>query len=225
VSSLTPLTPRSLREEARLALRARIVTGEIAAGALHSVPSLAEKLGVSATPVREALLDLASEGLVEAVRNRGFRVITFDEHDLDEIFQLRLLLEAPSVRQVAGNLPPELERRLRGLVVELEKAAEDGDLARYLTADHQFHLGFLEPLGNERLVELVARLRDQQRLYGLPRLLHSAEFMATAAEHRAILDAAAAGDARAAENLMRKHLRHTRGIWAGIAEAEHGGKG
>jgi DNA-binding GntR family transcriptional regulator len=138
---LTPLTPRSLREEARLALRAGIITGEIAAGELYSVPSLAEKLGVSATPVREAMLDLANEGLVEPVRNRGFRVIRFDEHDLDEIFHLRLLLEAPSVRQVAGKLPPDLERRLQDLVVELERSAEAGDLPRYLTADHQFHLG------------------------------------------------------------------------------------
>lgn len=196
------------------------MTGEIEPGKIYSAPSIAARLGVSATPVREALLDLANEGLVEPVRNRGFRVVVLDDSDLDEIFELRTLLEVPSIARVAGTLTPEQLGRMWMLLGELEAAAEAADLSRYLTADQDFHTGLLEPLGNRRLIELIARLRDQQRLYGLPKILHSATFMATASEHRAILEAVESGEKRAAESLIRKHLRHTRGVWAGADEAD-----
>jgi DNA-binding GntR family transcriptional regulator len=164
------------------------------------------------------MLDLANEGLVEPVRNRGFRIVPIEDRDLDEILELRLLLEVPSAGRVAGSLQPEDIERLSRHVDELEQAAEDKDLAAYLTADHAFHLALLQPLGNRRLLDLVARLRDQQRLYGLPGMVDSTAFGATAAEHRAILDAVGAGDSALAEELMRRHLRHTRGVWAGWQE-------
>jgi DNA-binding GntR family transcriptional regulator len=224
MSPLTRIATSSLREEAYRAIRAGIVTGEITSGTLYSTPSLARRLGVSATPVREAMLDLANEGLVEPVRNRGFRIVPMEDSDLDEILELRLLLEVPSAGRVAGTLKPDEIERLRQHVEELEQAAEDKDLAAYLAADHAFHLALLAPLGNRRLLDVVSRLRDQQRLYGLPGMVESTAFAATAAEHRAILDAVAAGEGRQAEELMRRHLRHTRGVWAGwqeeIPEAE-----
>jgi DNA-binding FadR family transcriptional regulator len=83
----TRLRPVSLREQAREALRARIVLGQIEPGEVRSVISLAEELGVSVTPVREAVMDLAHHGMVEVIRNRGFRVPQLSEHDLDEIFR------------------------------------------------------------------------------------------------------------------------------------------
>jgi DNA-binding GntR family transcriptional regulator len=213
-TSLAHIAQSSLREEARRAIRAGVITGEIQPGKIYSAPSLAERLGVSATPVREALLDLANEGLVEAVRNRGFRAVVLDDDDLDEIFELRILIEVPSVGRVAGTLDDASVRRLRSVVDELDEAAAAGDLARYLTADQEFHSLLLEPLRNRRLIDLVARLRDQQRLYGLPQILRSPDFLKTAFEHQAILDAVVDGDREAAEALMRHHLEHTRGVWA-----------
>lgn len=222
---MSQIIPSSLREEARRAIRAGVVTGEIRSGEIYSVPSIAERLGVSATPVREALLDLANEGLVEPVRNRGFRIVVLDDQDLDEIFELRTLLEVPAVGRVAGRLDSRQLEIAQTALAELEAAAEARDLARYLTADQEFHRSLLEPLGNQRLVDLVGRLRDQQRLYGMPDLLHSASFLATASEHRRIFDAVSGGDKRLAESLMKKHLRHTRGVWAGADEPEDVGGG
>jgi DNA-binding GntR family transcriptional regulator len=219
-SSLGVIVQSSLREEARRAIRAGVITGEIKPGQIYSAPSLAARLGVSATPVREALLDLAGAGLVESVRNRGFRVVVLGDSDLDEIFELRSLLEVPSVGRVAGRLDADKLNSMWKVLEELEAAARAGDLERYLTADQDFHTGLLEPLGNARLIELIARLRDQQRLYGLPKLVHSELFMSTASEHRAILEAVAEGDKRRAETLTRQHLRHTRGVWAGADEPE-----
>jgi DNA-binding GntR family transcriptional regulator len=217
-SSLEIIPRSSLREEARHSIRAGVITGEIVAGQIYSAPSLAERLGVSATPVREALLDLANEGLVEAVRNRGFRVVALDENDLDEIFELRNLVEPASVGNAVGKHSPEQLKDLKRLATELNRAVEDGDIERFLTIDQEFHLGLIEPLRNRRLSELITRLRDQQRLHGLRALAESEALRTTSSEHDAILTAVAAGDRVAAEKLMRQHLRHTRGIWAGRAE-------
>jgi DNA-binding GntR family transcriptional regulator len=214
--SLLRLEASSLRERAAEAIRNGITTGEIRAGELYSVPTLAARLGVSATPVREAMLDLANEGLVEAVRNRGFRVVELTEEDLDEILGLRVLLEVPSVGRVAGTLDPPQTERLEALVAETESKAASFDVPGFLTADRAFHLALLEPLGSRRLVDLVAMLRDQTRLYGLPALISSGILKTAAADHRAILDAVVAADRKGAEATMRRHLEGTtRGVWTG----------
>ena len=215
-SSLLRLEASSLRERAAEAIRNGIVTGEIRAGELYSVPTLAGRLGVSATPVREAMLDLANEGLVEAVRNRGFRVVELTDADLDEILEVRIMLEVPAVGRLAQELPPDASPQLRAIVDETEDRAKAADVQGFLTADRAFHLALVDLVGNRRLVDLVARLRDQTRLYGLPDLLASGILETAAADHRAILDAVVAGDAAAAESRMRSHLEQTtRGVWTG----------
>jgi DNA-binding GntR family transcriptional regulator len=212
------LTPTSLRQQAADVIRASILAGELQAGEIHSATALAQRLGVSPTPVREAMLDLASGGLVEAVRNRGFRVLTPDDRDLDEISELRVLLEPPAMRGVVERATDEQLAELDSVVATIEQRAEGADVAGFLVADRAFHLGLLELLGNRRLVRLVAQLRDQTRLVGIAELAREGNLMASAREHRDILAALRARDADAAEALMRKHLVHTRGIWAGRSE-------
>lgn len=199
-------------------LRASIVGGELEPGELYSATTLAERLGVSATPIREAMLDLAHAGLVEPVRNRGYRVLTPDEQDLDEISELRLMLEVPAMGMVVERASERDLAALDGVVDAIEARAAEGDLAGFLTVDRRFHLTLLELTGNHRLVRLVGQLRDQTRLQGLKRLAEAGRLTATANEHRAILEALQARDAGAAEGLMRVHLEHTRGLWAGRAE-------
>ena len=212
------LTPTSLREQAGQVIRASILAGELEAGEIYSATVLAERLGVSPTPVREAMLDLASGGLVEAVRNRGFRVLTPDDRDLDEISELRLMLEVPAMRVVVERAKDEQLEAFEEIVAEIEDRAEAADVAGFLVADRAFHLGLLELLGNGRLVAIVRQLRDLTRLVGITELAREGNLAASAREHRDILDALRARDADEAEALMRTHLIHTRGIWAGRSE-------
>lgn len=214
----TRLRPVSLREQAREALRARIVLGQIEPGEVCSVISLAEELGVSVTPVREAVMDLANHGMVEVIRNRGFRVPQLGEHDLDEIFHLRTLLEAPAMADVVRVLDGAPVPRFRQLAEEITAAAREGDLPAFLDKDRQFHLGLLELLGNGRLVVMVAQLRDQARMQGLRKLAERGELTQSGEEHIALVDAIEAGEGERAVELMRGHLAHSRGIWAGRAE-------
>lgn len=194
------------------------MTGELEAGGLYSVAYFASRLGVSATPVREALFDLAHEGLVETERNRGFRIPLLDDHDLDEIFQIRVLLEVPSVRRLAGLIDVATIRQCRHYALRTVECTRRNDLVGFLQSDRVFHECLLRPLGNRRLVHVISQLRDAVRLHGLAKITGSPELIATAREHTEILDALAQHDAVKAERLMLRHLKHTRGIWAGRPE-------
>jgi DNA-binding GntR family transcriptional regulator len=209
------LTQLSLREQAAEAIRAGIVSGELDAGEIFSAVSIAASLGVSATPVREAMLDLANAGLILPVRNRGYRIVEVSDRDLDENIELRIMLEVPAMALVVERAPAEALGPFRPMVDDMEDAARGGDIGRFLTVDRTFHLGLLELTGNARLVKVVGELRDQTRLVGLRALARSGELVASATEHRPLLDALVGGDADLAQRLMRDHLRHARGNWAG----------
>jgi DNA-binding GntR family transcriptional regulator len=208
----------SLREQCGQAIRALIVSGGLEPGEIHSIGSLAEKLGVSITPVREALLDLARDELIEMLRNRGFRVVALSDEDLDELVDLRLMLEVPAVERIAAARPTPDLSELRGVADEITQYAVDGDMVNFVARDRDLHLGILERYGNRRLVQHVRLLRDQTRLYGLQKVAGSPEFLRSAAEHGKLLDLIEAGRAREAADLMRRHLHHTRGLWSGRVE-------
>jgi DNA-binding GntR family transcriptional regulator len=217
--TVAPLTDRkSLRERIANVLRAAIVAGQMRPGVLYSVPTLAERFGVSATPVREAMLDLAKEGLVDSVRNKGFRVTELSDKDLDDITQLRALIEVPTVAQLAPVITEADVEALRPLAQAIVDSAAAGDLIRYLEDDRRFHLRLLALAGNPRLVDVVRYLRAQTRLYGLDQLVEQGRLTASAAEHLELLDALRAHDALWAEAVMRRHIGHVRGIWAAVPE-------
>jgi DNA-binding GntR family transcriptional regulator len=212
----------SLREQARRSLRTSIVTGELIPGKLYPISQISEKLGVSATPVREALADLGHAGLVYMVRNRGFIVRELTEHDLDEILEMRLLIEVPAIQRLSGHIEPTDELDCLKLVDSCRLSASRGDLEGFLEADREFHLRLLKILGNGRLVQMVDQLRDEARLFGLPVLARRYELVESADEHDRLLKALVAGDQNVGE-FMASHIRHTRGIWAGQSEeASHG---
>jgi DNA-binding GntR family transcriptional regulator len=214
----TALRRVSLREQALDVVRQALVSGEIKPGDIYSAAALAERLGVSNSPVREAMLTLVHEGLMEAVPNRGFRVVPLSDADLDEVYQLRLLLEVPAMVQLAERGIAAEHERLTALAEEIERAAADRDVMRFLEADRAFHLELLGLLGNRRLLTIVANLRDQTRLYGLKMLAQQDKLGASAAEHRNLLTAVASGDAERVEQACRAHLEHTRREWAGRPE-------
>ncbi|MDG4829363.1 GntR family transcriptional regulator [Solwaraspora sp. WMMD1047] len=205
----------SLRADVTRALRTAIITGRLRPGQVYSAPKLAERFGVSATPVREAMLELVKDGLLETLPNKGFRIAFVSDREMDDIARVRCLLEAPTIGEVARHGDLDRVRRLRSVAETIVAAATAGDLAGYLQADLDFHLGLLAVLDNRRLVEIVRDLRARTRLYGLTRLAETGRLTASAAEHLELLDLIEARDAVAAEALMRRHIGHTRGIWAG----------
>ncbi|MFI7519797.1 GntR family transcriptional regulator [Micromonospora globbae] len=208
----------NLRDRIRDALRAAIISGKLEPGVVYSAPALAAQLGVSPTPVREAMLDLVKGGLVVPQPNKGFRVTELSEQDLDDVAAVRLLIEPPTVRDVVAVIPAEDLPDLRRMAQAIVDAVECGDLVAYIEADHVFHLTLLGYRGNRYLVDVVADLRSKTRLLGLTPLLRSGRLIRSAAEHHELLDLVEARDADGAELLMRRHIGHVRGLWAGGAE-------
>jgi DNA-binding GntR family transcriptional regulator len=208
----------SLRGKVEDALAAAIISGEMPPGEMFSAPNLAITFNVSATPVREAMLNLQKRGFVEAVRNKGFRVTHVSDNDLREIVAVRQLLEPPAMRQLAENFPQDRFPELRARADEIVAGARAGDLKAYLAADHAFHLGLLELLGNRLLVEVVADLRSRTRLTGLATLLKTEQLDRSAGEHHELLDLLAASDGQGAHDVMMRHIGHAVGWWAGRPE-------
>jgi len=217
-SHIATIQAGNLRGLVRRALEAALVAGELQPGEIYSAPALAERFGVSATPVREAMLDLVKDGFVEVVRNKGFRVVAMSELDLDRISEIRLLLEVPSTVRAAALLTPAVTASLGRLAGEIEQAASMGDLIRYLDADRRFHVELIAVLGNPALTDLVDRFRRQTRLFGLDALVRSGRLVTSAQEHHTLLATLQSGDAEATRRLISAHIGHVRGVWAGREE-------
>lgn len=208
-----PVRPRSLperhsvRAQVLAALRDALASGELEPGETYSAPALAERYGVSATPVREAMQRLAVEGAVETVPNRGFRVCGRSRRDLAELAEVRAALEVPAILRLGRTLPPERWEELRPVADATVTAASVGDRSAYAEADRCFHRALLRMTGNRHLVQVA---EDLQRKAQCPAdhgtLPGQAELLADALEHTALLDALRAGDLTAAERLAREHL-------------------
>ncbi|WP_328998550.1 GntR family transcriptional regulator [Kribbella sp. NBC_00709] len=204
----------NLRDSVANALRAAVISGELKPGEVYSAPTLGARFGVSATPVREAMLDLVREGLVISLRNKGFRVTEVSDEDLDNVAAVRQLIEPPTVRDVVPVIPAADHPRLRRLAEDIVVAAQAGDLIAYIEADRVFHVTLLAYSGNQKLVDVVSDLRSQTRLLGLTPLVESGRLLPSATEHHELLDLIESGDGEGAEQLMRRHIGHVRGLWA-----------
>ena len=184
------------------------------------MPALAAQFAVSATPVREAMLDLEKRGFVESVKNKGFRVTTVSTQDLREIVEIRKWLEAPPMRRIAEQLKGAPLAAYRALADRIVDNVAQVDFKGYLAADTSFHLALLELTENRRLVDIVAELRKQTRMTGLVGLRNTEMLRRSAQEHHELLDLLELGDGEGAEALMVRHVGHVLGWWAGVMEAE-----
>lgn len=218
-SAIQPVPQQSsLRDYVQQMLSTGIISGELAPGELLTVPTLAGKFGVSATPVREAMLGLVKRGFVEPVRNKGFRVTHVSEEGLADIVTVRQMLEPPAMYDLAGVFPNDRLEEMRAIANEIVTGAEGGDLATYLQSDHSFHMTLTRMLGNHVLAEVVADLRSRTRLVGLASMINTDRLAESAAEHLDLLDLLAAGDQEGARDLMSRHIHHTLGWWSGKGE-------
>lgn len=218
-----PIERSSLKDKVLAILRKNLITGDLVVGQLYSASTIAAELGVSTSPVREALLSLVDQGVMEAVRNRGYRVLPLGEQDRQEVYEMRALLEIPSMVRLAGH--PDViarESEFRLLADGIVHAVAQEDVVAYLEADLAFHLGLLRILGNDRLVRTVRSLRDQTRQLNLAMQLGSEQLNRTARSHISLVDAIVANDGERLRSLMVEHLEHIRTDWGSVDLAPSG---
>ncbi|MFI6931079.1 GntR family transcriptional regulator [Streptomyces sp. NPDC050287] len=198
----------SVRGQILDALRTALVAGELRPGEVYSAPALGERFGVSATPVREAMQQLAAEGAVEVVPNRGFRVLERGARELAELAEVRALIEVPVMLRLARTVPAERWAELRPLAEATVRAASSGCRATYAESDRAFHRALLTLAGNEQLVQIAEDLhrRSQWPLAGGTGARGRADLVADAAEHAALLDALIARDLEVVRSLVGEHF-------------------
>jgi DNA-binding GntR family transcriptional regulator len=196
----------SLTSQVHRALSQAMNAGELAPGSLHSVAKLADRLQVSRSPVREALISLVDQGMVAFERNRGVRVLQTTARDLEEVFSLRLLLEVPATFRAAQIIVPDDIERLRDALGGLESFTGAPSTLAHQEMDSGFHRVILEAAGNGRLVGIVDTLWSHQKMRGVSSAGRSREFADIHREHQAVFDRIEAGDPHGAAAAMREHL-------------------
>ena len=200
--------PPTAQEAVLAELRRVIATGAIAPGAPIRQDALAEQLGVSRVPVREALKILEGEGQVHYEPHRGYTVTELSAADLDEVYRLRELLEAEAIRQAVRRLTPEDLVRIRAAGKALHAATKAADMEGITDANREFHFALFEACGQPRLVRLIRQLWDATEVYRAVYFQSVANRKLVLHEHDALEKALVARDAKAAIRIMDEHRRN-----------------
>ena len=199
-------TEENLRERVERQLRLDILAGTIEPGTVFSVPSLSRSLGISTTPVREALLQLAADDLLQPIRNRGFRVVDPTLDELRNLFEVRVQLEAQAFAKVVRAGAVDVDDLIEMGRRDRESCARDRDVPAYLAADRSFHESLLSRAGNPILTGIVMKLRDKMRLYGIRSEAGRTRQNASVAEHYRIVDLVTGRVKDDATTLMTDHI-------------------
>jgi len=201
-----PLPRQALYEEVAELLRQRIFRQELEPGSWIDELRIAEEIGISRTPLREALKVLAAEGLVTMKVRRGAYVTEISEKDLHDVYHLLALLESDAAGVVAATATPQQLGELEALHAELAAAA--GDRERFFTLNERFHLRLLELADNRWRGQMVADLRKVMKLSRHHSLFKQGRIEDSLAEHEAVMSALRARDAQGAAQTMRAHFAH-----------------
>ena len=193
-----------LREVVAGQLRLMILDGELRPGQRLVEGQLAERLGVSRNPVREAMRSLEATGLIEVVPRRGAHVCAIDKCEVHHIQQIRILVEGYAVEQAALRQDPDSIERIRQCMEEGRRATERGDAVSAALCHREFHIAVEKSAGIPFLQQLLDPLRAQTEL--VFSVVTDSRGDITWEEHQDIYDAIAAGDAPLANEMSRKHI-------------------
>ncbi len=199
---------RSLVAQAYETLKEQILDNTLSPGEQFLESDLSERLGMSRTPIREALIRLQSEGLVEVSPRHGMRVLPVSPGDMEQIYQILTALESAAAEQAAlrkpsaGDLAPVL-----ATCEAMEVALEKDDLDAWARADEQFHKLLLNLAGNPRLAALCFNFWDQTHRVRMITLRLRPKPVSSTRDHRALLNAIKRGDGERARKLHRAHRK------------------
>ncbi|WP_189455624.1 GntR family transcriptional regulator [Streptomyces abikoensis] len=184
-------------------------------GTLLTEGDLAQAVGVSRTPVREALLRLEGEGLLKLYPKKGALVLAVSAQEIADVVETRLLVEKYAAGK-AVPAPPALIARLEELVDEMREQAAAGDLNAVSRSDRAFHAEIVRSAGNRILSDLYEQLRDRQLRMGVAVMhAHPDRIAKNIAEHTEILTALRSGDAEAATDIVHRHVSWVRNLARG----------
>ncbi|HSU42835.1 MAG TPA: phosphonate utilization associated transcriptional regulator [Casimicrobiaceae bacterium] len=209
-----------------------ILVGDLAAGSKLTEASIAEMLGVSRGPVREAFRALEGSGLVRIEKNRGVYVRQIAIDEADQIYEMRAVLDEFVGRRLASTATPAQVAELREILSRMDEAAARNDVDRYLAGNLDLHDRMVELTGNAKLLLVYRRLVNELHLFRRTALMRGGVLDVSSREHRDMVDRIAAGDVDGAGRALRDHVMASRarmhvtyderGVVAPIASASDG---
>lgn len=196
----------TLNQKVYQQLRRKLLRGDLAPDSQLDERQLAEELGVSRTPLREAISQLVKEGIVEHRPYRGNFVRTFTAKQVNDLYEVRKALESLAMRLAIRKLSQEHLEEIRTILDQVQEALDRGDIAAYTEADRRFHQAILQITGNETLIESLNRLAAQIQMVRILANRDPEVVERTAQERPRILAALEARDADTAARLMEEHI-------------------
>lgn len=216
-SAIDLLQSHSLTTLVQHEIERLIVSGELSAGDKLNEAVLAERLGVSRGPVREAFRALAESGLVRMEKNRGVFVREVSLEEADEIYEVRAALDHLVGRRLAASIKPEQLQELRAILEGMEQAAAKHDIDAYYPLNLRFHDNLVQFTGNKKLLATYRRIVNELNLYRRETLAIVAGggaggggLSVSTSEHQKIYDAIASGDPERAGQALYDHVTASR---------------
>ena len=198
--------PAPLSTIAYNALRESILSFHLEQGTIYNEVAVSQNLGLSRTPVREALLKLAAQGMVTFLPRKGFIVTSYTLEDVEEIFELRGMIETSVARKVARSITPASLDTLISYISIQKKAAREKDHYQFMISDREFHNYFFKLANNSRLLTITDNFQDMCHLMGTNVLRDETNYKKTIHEHEQIVSALKAHDPENAEKTVKRHL-------------------
>ncbi|WP_432838705.1 GntR family transcriptional regulator [Dactylosporangium sp. CA-092794] len=199
--------PETLAQRAYAALRRAIREGQLQQGSRYSENALGASMGISRTPVREALIELEREGIIDIIPQKGFQLRVLSAAEQDEVFELRAALESLVVERLARRASADDVMQLRVIIQQQRGLASDP--SGFLELDERFHLSMPMLLGMGRTHRMLATLRGAMWLMGSAALRVHDRTSSIIDEHTAIVDAISGGDIATAVSAVHHHLETT----------------
>lgn len=191
-------------------LREAIINGTLRPGEKILEGRLAEELGISRTPVREALRNLEQEGFIRIIPRKGVCVAEFSEEDIEETFQVRTALELLAVELASARIDAAGEAALRKVLQEEEEAIESGDLVAQVSKDTEFHEHIYRIAGNQKLIQVMSNLREQITRFRFVSIGGRGRGKEVLLEHEGIFEALVRKDADLARERIYRHVQSTK---------------
>jgi len=195
-----------LRDVVFNTLREAILKGDLVPGERLMENTLAEKMGVSRTPIREAIRKLELEGLVTMIPRKGAEVAKITEKDIRDLLEVRATLEALAVRLACERMSDETIEKLNILKEEFARAAKKKDVNLIIRKDVEFHDAIFSSTGNDKLIQIVSNLREQIYRFRVKYIQEMPDYQVLIDEHEEIVENIKNGDIKAAEKMAINHI-------------------
>ena len=193
---------QTLREKILETIRDSILKGTLKPGEKVAEPELAERFGISRTPIREAFRQLESEGYLTVIPRKGAVVTSLSERDVDEFYAIKSILEGYAARLAASQLSDKDIERLEAINDKLASLAAEGDVKSFFRVHNEFHELFIRAAGNEKLQELIDQVGMKFNRLRMASLSLPGRMEISVAEHKKIIEAFKANDGVEADRLV-----------------------